>query len=77
MGLAIGDVNRLFTRALYANIDNAPSWHIKILLSTAAAQELHFWSQIARSQFTGAIFPTIDVGDAVRVHLASDASDIG
>ena len=42
MGLAIGDISRLFTRALYADIDNAPSWNNMITLSTVAAQELHF-----------------------------------
>jgi hypothetical protein len=49
MGLAIGDISRLFTRALYADIDDAPSWNNRISLSTAAAQELCFWSQTAKT----------------------------
>jgi hypothetical protein len=77
MGLAIGDVSRLFTRALYADIDGAPSWNSRVTLSAASTQELRFWSRTARSQFTGTIFPSTDTGDAVRVRLASDASAIG
>ncbi len=37
MGLAIGDINRMFTRALYADIDGALSWNNIISLSTAAS----------------------------------------
>ncbi len=73
MGLTIGDIGHLFTEALYADIDRAPSWNNKIILSAAATQELRFWSQTV----TGTIFPSTDVGDAVRVRLASDASAIG
>ena len=79
MGLAIGDTISVFTRAFYlhADIDCAPSWNNMIILSAAAAQELQFWSQTIRAPFTGTIFPSTDVGDAVRVRLASDASAIG
>ncbi len=49
VGLAIGDINRLFTRALYADFDNAPAWNSNIILSAAATQELHFWGQITSS----------------------------
>ncbi len=49
MGLAIGDISRLFTWALYADIDGSPSWNNRITLSAAATQELRFWSQTARA----------------------------
>ncbi len=62
MSLAIGDISRLFTRALYADIDGASSWNSTIIMSAAAAQELRFWSQTARTQFTGTIFPSTDTG---------------
>ena len=75
MGLAIGDVSRLFTMSLYRDIDSAPSLNSHIQLSTESIKELHFWSKTDRTQFTGDIYPVTDKGEAI--HLASDASNIG
>ena len=75
MGLAIGDVSRLFTRSLYRDIDSAPSWNGHVHLSTESVKELHFWSKTARTKFTSNICPVTDQGEAI--HLASDASNIG
>lgn len=75
MGLALGNISRLFTRGLYADIDRALTWSADIILSETATQELSFWSETTRDEFTGPIFSPSDEGDAVR--LAADASDIG
>ena len=43
IGLAIGPVVRLWTRAMYREILQAPSWSILFSLSTEAQQEIYFW----------------------------------
>ena len=57
MGLALGDVTRLFTRAMYADIDSAPTWGSYVLLSIDTIEELQFWFTLETTAFTGRILP--------------------
>ena len=57
MGLALGPVVRMWTRAIYRGINSANSWNQKVDLSTEAAHEIKFWSECL-DQYNGqAIWP--------------------
>ena len=75
MALALGDVSRLFTRALYAAINAAPSWRSHVVLDETCREEIQFWLGLSRRQFTGQIWRQTDTTPTVR--LACDASGIG
>ena len=75
MALALGDPSRLFTRALYAAINSAPTWRAHVMLDSVCREEIQFWLGISRRQFTGRIWKTAETVPTVR--LACDASGIG
>ncbi|CAI7807447.1 unnamed protein product [Closterium sp. NIES-53] len=55
MSLALGATARAFSHELLQLINNAPSWHSKVSLSTEAIHELHFWVE-QFDRFNGAPF---------------------
>eukprot|EP00873_Tetraselmis_striata_P009104 jgi/Tetstr1/429368/TSEL_019283.t1 len=75
MGLALGPVSRLFSRGLYANIAQAERRGHHVALSEESREELRFWAQVSRQQFTGRIVPDLD--NKLSVFLECDASGIG
>ncbi|CAI7793365.1 unnamed protein product, partial [Closterium sp. NIES-54] len=55
MSLALGATARAFSHELLQLINNAPSWHSKVSLSTEAIHELHLWVE-QFDRFNGAPF---------------------
>ena len=51
LALAIGPAARIFTRALYADANAAPSWDGGFLVSEGAAEDLSFWASTNRDEF--------------------------
>ena len=45
MGLALGPITRLRTRALYALINSSTSWSDRLQINTEAQMELNFWAE--------------------------------
>ena len=73
MGLALGPVVRLWTRGLYREILQAPSWDTIILLSGEARREIQFWSE----NFKNSGYPIWSPSPKIEVMTYSDASDTG
>ena len=73
MGLAIGPVVRLWTRAMYREILQAPSWDILFALSTEAQQEIYFWID----NFDNGGYPIWSPSPKIDVMTYSDASSTG
>ena len=73
LGIAIGPVTRLRTRALYALLESKSSWYDRLVLSDEARREVSFWSS-SLQQYNGQ--PIWRAPSAVRV-VYSDASDTG
>ena len=73
LGLAIGPVARLRTRALYALLETRDSWYDKLVLSEGAKEEVAFWCN-GLQQYNGQSFWCSP--SAVRV-VYSDASETG
>ncbi len=73
MGLAMGSITRLRTRALYQAINNRASWHSRVVLTDQAVGELQFWRRAAQAYNSQPIWFT---PAATRVAY-SDASSSG
>ena len=73
MGLGIGPVSRLMTRALYTIIESRQSWSERIVLNDDARKEIDFWSSNLQDYNSQPIWHS---PSAVRV-VYSDASDTG
>ena len=60
MHLCIGPIVRLFTRALYQDIESRTSWYSSFVISIASRRELEFWSSNLRVKngFTFKFHPT-------------------
>ena len=73
MHCALGPIVRLFTRALYQDIESRSTWHDAIKLSQNSLKELHFWKDnlITRNGFTFKHHPT-----TAKI-IFTDASDSG
>lgn len=74
MGLALGPVSRLWTRALYRDILSAEFWSQHIILSPEAAREVEFWKD-SFHHCNGR--PIWDADPKIDVTSYSDASDTG
>ena len=74
MGLALGPVSRLWTRALYLDILPAEFWSQRITLSPEAAREVEFWKD-SFHHCNGR--PIWDADPKIDVTSYSDASDTG
>ena len=73
MGLALGPVVRLWTRALYREIMQAASWDRLFLLSEEAQNEVKFWME----NFSNSGYPIWAPCPKIDVMTYSDASEIG
>jgi hypothetical protein len=72
--LALGPVTRIFTRNMYACIENRDHWRGRVNLTSGTLKEVRFWTQ-ALSQWDGqAIWPT-QLKHPRVLHV--DASDSG
>jgi len=73
MHMSIGPMVRLFTRALYKDIENRTSWHSSFVISTDSVSELQFWSLnlVSQNGFTFKHYPT-----TTKI-VFTDASDKG
>ena len=74
MGLALGPVSRLWTRALYRDSKSAEFWSQRITLSPAAAREVKFWKD-SFPHYNGR--PIWDADPKIDITSHSDASDTG
>ena len=74
MGLALGPVSGLWTRALYRDILSAEFWSQRITLSPEAAREVEFWKD-SFHHCNGR--PIWDADPKIDVTSYSDASDSG
>ena len=72
MGLALGPVVRMWTRAIYRVINSANSWNQKVDLSAETAHEIKFWSECL-DQFNGQ--PIWPINPQIKIISYSDASD--
>ena len=73
MGLALGPVVQLWTRALYREIMQATSWGRLFLLSEEAQNEVKFWM----GNFSNSGYPIWSPCPKIDVMTYSDASEIG
>ena len=73
MGLALGPVVRMWTRAIYRVINLANSWNQKVNLSEEAAYEIEFWSECL-GQYNGQ--PIWPINPQIKITSYSDASDV-
>ena len=72
MGLALGPVVRMWTRAIYRVINSANSRNQKVDLSAEAAHEINFWSECL-DQYNGQ--PIWLINPQIKIVSYSDASD--
>ena len=72
MGLALGPVVRMWTRAIYRVINSANSWNQKVDLSAEAAHEIKFWSECL-DQYNGQ--PIWQINPQIKTISYSDVSD--
>ena len=72
MGLALGPMVRMWTRAIYRVINSANSWNQEVDLSAEAAHEIKFWSDCL-DQFNGQ--PIWPINPQIKRISYSDASD--
>ena len=73
MGLALGPVVRLWTRGLYREILNSPSWDSIFTISGEAKREVQFWTE----NFTNTGYPIWSPSPKIDVMTYSDASNTG
>ena len=73
MGLALGPVVRMWTRAIYIVINSANSLNQKVDLSAEAAHEIKFWSECL-DQYNGQ--PIWPINPQIKITSYSDASDV-
>ena len=74
MGLGIGPVSRMWTRRLYANLNQALAWYRPLALAPAALKELEFWEN-GFEKFNGQ--PIWTVNPICSVASYSDSSEYG
>ena len=74
MGLGIGPVARLRTRASYSNIEKAASWDEKITLCNEAINEIKFWKSCFYDYNGQPVWPLSPI---ISVLTYSDANDYG
>ena len=72
MGIAIGQVAKMWTRSLYALVNKAPSWDPPIILSDKTSTEIDFWSFCFETFNGNHIWPTSLI---VNFMSYSDSSD--
>ena len=73
MGLAVGPVVRLWTRGMYRNILETPTWDKQLALSEEAQREVSFWIE----NFSNNEYPIWSPSPKVDVMTFSDASASG
>jgi hypothetical protein len=73
MGLAVGPVVRLWTRGMYRNILETPTWDKQLALSEEAQREVSFWIE----NFSNNGYPIWSPSPKVDVMTFSDASASG
>jgi len=74
MHLAWGPVTQLYSRHLYALINDIPTLNRWLAVSEEAASELLFWHELPRLRFDAEIWPSVK---EVSTRVATDANDFG
>ena len=74
MRLAWGPVTQLYSRHLYAIINDVPTLNWWLAVSEEAASELLFWHQLPRLRFDADIWPSVE---GVSIRVATDATNFG
>ena len=74
MGLGIGPVSYMWTRRLYANVNQASAWDRALTLASDALRELEFWENCFE-KFNGQ--PIWTVNPICSVTSYSDSSEYG